>query len=149
MAFTGSAMCTSFKVELLEAGHDFRLVGGHSFYAALYDSTASLTAATTAYTTTGEVVGAGYVAGGALLTRVSPTSAGTTAFPSFANISWAAATISARGMLIYNKTPTAGLSLTNPAVAVIDFGAVYSSTAGTFTVTFPAAGATTAIVRIG
>ena len=143
MAFTGNFMCTSFKKELLEAVHDFQLSGGSTFKIALYDNSASFTAATTAYTTSDEVTGTGYVAGGNTLTRIDPTSSGTTAFTDFADTTWSSSTITARGALIYNDT-AAG----NPAVVVLDFGADKTSTNGDFTVVFPTADATNAIIRI-
>lgn len=147
MAFTGNFMATSFKQQLLEGVHDFRATGGDTFKLALYTNAASFTAATTTYTATNEVAASGsYAAGGGNLTRVNPTAGGTTGFTSFADISFTAATITARGALIYNSTPTH--TYTNPVVAVLDFGSDKTSTTGTFTVQFPAAGATTAIIRI-
>lgn len=143
MAFTGNYLCTSFKVELLEGVHDFTNGTGDTFKIALYTSSATLDASTTAYSATNEVSGTGYVAGGETLTTVSPTSSGTTAFIDFADVTWSASTITARGALIYNST-AAG----NPAVAVLDFGADKTSTAGDFTVIFPTADASNAIVRI-
>lgn len=143
MAFTGNFMCTSFKKELLDALHNFQLSGGDTFKIALYDNNASFTAATTAYTTSDEVTGTGYVAGGNTLTRIDPTSSGTTAFTDFADTTWSSSTITARGALIYNDT-AAG----NPAVVVLDFGADKTSTNGDFTVVFPTADATNAIIRI-
>jgi hypothetical protein len=147
MAFTGNYMCTSFKQQLLEGAHDFRSSGGDSFYCALYDNSASFTAATTAYTATNEVPNSGtYVAGGGLLTNISPTTSGTTAFPSFSNFSWTSATISAYGAMIYNSTPAH--TYTNPSVIILDFGGVKTSTTGTFQILFPAATSSTAIIRI-
>lgn len=146
MAIT-SALCTSFKKELLEGKHDFNATSGHTFKIALYTSSASLDAATTDYTTTGEVTGTGYTAGGAALTNVDPTSSGTTAFIDFADVTWANATITAAGALIYNTTTDGGSSTTN-AVAVISFGGDKTSTNGDFVVQFPAADASNAIVRI-
>jgi hypothetical protein len=147
MAFSGNYMCTSFKQQILEAVHDFRNPGGDSFYCALYDNSASFTAATTAYTATNEVPASGsYVAGGGLLVSVSPTTSGTTAFPSFNNFSWTSATINAYGAMIYNSTPTH--TYTNPSVIILDFGGLKSSTAGTFQIIFPAATSSTAIIRI-
>ncbi len=143
MAFTGNFMCTSFKKELLDALHNFQLSGGDTFKIALYDNSASFTAATTAYTATDEVTGTGYTAGGNTLTRIDPTSSGTTAFTDFADTTWSSSTITARGALIYNDT-AAG----NPAVVVLDFGADKTSTNGDFTVVFPTADATNAIIRI-
>lgn len=143
MAFTGNFLCTSFKVELLEGVHDFTNGTGDTFKIALYTSSATLDASTTAYSATNEVSGTGYVAGGETLTTVSPTSSGTTAFIDFADVTWSASTITARGALIYNST-----AVGNPAVAVLDFGADKTSTAGDFTVIFPTADASNAIVRI-
>lgn len=134
------AMCTSFKVDLLAGNQDFDT---DTFKVALYASTATLGAATTAYTTSGEVVGTNYVAGGNTLTvSVTPTSTGTTAFISFANTTWVAATITARGALIYNS------SKSNKAVAVLDFGSDKTSTDGDFTIAFPTADASNAIIRL-
>jgi hypothetical protein len=110
----------------------------------LYNNSASFTAATTAYTTTNEVAASGsYTLGGGTLSKVTPTSSGTTALTDFADLSFTTATITAFGALIYNDTATG-----NPAVAVLDFGGSKSSTAGTFTIVFPAATATGAIIRI-
>jgi len=146
MAIT-SAVCTSFKKELLERKHDFNVTSGHTFKLALYTSAATLGASTTAYTTTNEVVGTGYTAGGVTLTNIDPTSSGTTAFIDFADATFSSATITANGALIYNTTTDGGSATTN-AVAVIAFGADKTSTNGDFTVQFPAADATNAIVRI-
>lgn len=141
------AMCTSFKDQLLEAVHDFRSSGGDTFKLALYSSAATLDATTTAYTSSNEVANSGsYSAGGGTLTNVSPTTSGTTAFTDFADISFTSATINARGALIYNTTPTHTYS--NPAVVVLDFGSDKISTSGTFTIQFPAADASNAIIRI-
>jgi hypothetical protein len=136
------AMCTSFKKELLEAVHNFKNSGGDTFKIALYTSSASLGAATTAYSTTNEISGTGYTAGGNTLTRVDPSSSGTTGFTDFADTTWSSATITARGALIYNDTDS------DKAVAVLNFGADKTSTAGDFTIQFPAADATNAIIRI-
>ena len=143
MAFTGNFMCTSFKKELLDALHNFQLSGGDTFKIALYDNNASFTAATTAYTATNEVTGTGYSAGGNTLTRIDPTSSGTTAFTDFADTTWASSTITARGALIYNDS-AAG----DPAVVILDFGSDKTSTSGDFTVVFPTADASNAILRI-
>lgn len=140
-------MCTSFKDQLLEGAHDFRSSGGDTFKLALYTSAATLGASTTAYSATNEVPNSGtYTAGGGALTNISPTTSGTTAFADFADLSFTSATITARGALIYNTTPAH--TYTNPAVAVLDFGADKISTTGTFTIQFPAADATNAIIRI-
>tara|TARA_R110000822_G_C15237590_1_gene485984 strand:+ start:495 stop:932 length:438 start_codon:yes stop_codon:yes gene_type:complete len=144
MAFTGNFMCTSFKTELLRAVHNFTASSGNTFKLALYTNSASFTAATTAYTATNEVANSGsYSAGGGTLVSVTPTSSGTTAFCDFADLDFTSATITARGALIYNSS-AAG----NPTVAVLDFGADKTSTNGTFTIQFPTADATNAIVRI-
>jgi len=136
------AMCTSFKQELLEAVHNFKNSGGDTFKIALYTSSASLGAGTTAYTTSNEVSGTGYTAGGNTLTRVDPSSSGTTALTDFANSTWSSSTITARGALIYNDTDS------DKAVAVLDFGADKVSSGGDFTISFPAADANNAIIRI-
>jgi len=143
MAFSGNFMCTSFKKELLEAVHNFKNSGGDTFKIALYTNSASFDASTTAYTATNEVSGTGYSAGGNTLTRVDPTSSGTTAFTDFADTTWSSSTITARGALIYNDS-AAG----NPAVVVLDFGSDKTSTNGDFTVVFPTADASNAIIRI-
>jgi len=143
MAFTGNFLCTSFKTEILQGVHDFTNGTGDTFKIALYTSSATLDAATTAYSATNEVSGTAYVAGGEALTSVTPTSSGTTAYVDFNDAVWPLATITARGALIYNST-AAG----NPAVAVLDFGADKTSTGGDFTVVMPATGASTAIVRV-
>lgn len=147
MAFTGNYMCTSFKDELLEGVHDFRASGGDTFKLALYTNSASFTAATTAYTSTNEVANSGtYSAGGGTLTNISPTTSGTTAFTDFADLSFTSATITARGALIYNSTPAH--TYTNPTCVVLDFGSDKTSTTGTFTIQFPTADASNAIIRI-
>jgi hypothetical protein len=147
MAFTGNFMATSFKQQLLEGVHDFRASGGDTFKLALYTNSASFTAETTAYTATNEVGDSGsYAAGGGNLTRVNPTTSGTTAFTDFEDLSFTSATITARGALIYNSTPTH--TYTNPVAVVLDFGSDRTSTSGTFTVQFPTADATNAILRI-
>tara|TARA_R110002126_G_scaffold210227_1_gene356848 strand:+ start:562 stop:999 length:438 start_codon:yes stop_codon:yes gene_type:complete len=144
MAFTGNFMCTSFKVELMRAVHNFTASTGNTFKLALYDNSASFTAATTAYTVTNEVANSGtYSAGGGTLTNVTPTSTGTTAFTDFADLSFTTATITAYGALIYNDS-AAG----DPTVCVLDFGGAKTSTAGTFTIIFPTADASNAIIRI-
>tara|TARA_R110002072_G_scaffold136921_1_gene279574 strand:+ start:136 stop:588 length:453 start_codon:yes stop_codon:yes gene_type:complete len=149
MAFSGNFMCTSFKKELLYGVHDFDLSSGDTFKIALYTNSASFTAATTAYTTSNEVSGTGYSAGGGALTNVDPTSSGTTALTDFQDETFSSATITARGALIYNTTPnTTSLSVTNPTVVVLDFGGDKTSTAGDFTVVFPTADASNAIIRI-
>jgi hypothetical protein len=143
MAFTGNFMCTSFKEQLMTGTHNFTTSTGDVFKLALYDNSASFTAATTAYTATNEVSGTGYSAGGGTLTNVTPTSSGTTAFIDFADLTFSTATITAYGALIYNSS-AAG----NPAVCILDFGGAKTSTAGDFTIVFPTADASNAIVRI-
>lgn len=127
----------------MEAKHNFLLSGGNTFKLAMYDNNASFTAATTAYTTSNEVSGTGYSAGGGTLTRVDPSSSGTTAFTTFSDLTFSTATVTARGALIYNDTATG-----DPTVIVLDFGADKTSTAGDFTIQFPTADASTAIIRI-
>ena len=150
MAIT-QAMCTSFKTELLTGTHNFTNSSGNTFKLALYaissggksSTTATLGATTTALVTTGEVASSGsYTTGGGSLTNVTPTSSGTTAFTDFSDLSFTTATITARGALIYNS------SQSNKAVAVLDFGSNKSSTSGTFTIQFPTANSTSAIIRI-
>lgn len=148
MAIT-QAMCTSFKIELLDGVHDFMTVahGGDQFKIALYTSSATLSAATTAYTTSGEVSSSGtnYAAGGEDLTvSVEPTNggSGTTAYLSFDTIAWPNASITARGAMIYNS------SKSNKAVCILDFGSDKTSTDGDFTINFPAANSSSAIIRI-
>lgn len=137
-----TAMCTSFKKELFEAVHNFLLSGGDAFKLALFVSAATLDAATTAYAATNEASGSGYTAGGAALTRVNPTSSGTTAFTDFADLTFSSVTITARGCLIYNSTDS------DKAVSSHDFGSDKTATAGDFVITFPAADASNAILRI-
>ena len=150
MAIT-QAMCTSFKQELLEGVHNFKNSGGDTFKLALFaissggksSTTATLGATTTALVTTGEVASSGtYTTGGGTLTRVDPTTSGTTAFTDFTDVSFTTATITARGALIYNSSDS------NKAVAVLDFGVNKTSTSGTFTVQFPTANGSNAIIRI-
>jgi len=144
MAFSGNFMCTSFKVELMRAVHNFTTSTGNTFKLALYDNSASFTAATTAYTVTNEVANSGtYAAGGGTLTNVTPTSTSTTAFTDFADLSFTSATITAFGAMIYNDS-AAG----DPSVCILDFGGSKSSSAGTFTIIFPTADSTNAILRI-
>ena len=141
MAIT-QAMCTSFKQELLEAGHNFKNSGGHTFKIALFTSSASLDASTTGYSTSNEVRGTGYSAGGNTLTRVDPTTSGTTAFTDFADSTFSTATITANGAVIYND------GASDAAVIVLAFGGDKTSTAGDFTIQFPTADASNAIIRI-
>jgi hypothetical protein len=143
MAIT-QAMCTSFKVELLTGTHDFTNSTGDTFKIALYTSSATLDATTTAYTASNEVAnGNGYTTAGETLTNVTPTSSSTTAYADFADVTWTTASFTARGALIYNDTASG-----DPAVCVLDFGADYTATNGDFTVQFPTANATDAIIRI-
>jgi hypothetical protein len=141
MAIT-SAICTSFKQELLVATHNFTASTGDTFKLALYSSSATLGATTTAYVTTGEATGTNYSAGGSNLTSVTPTTSGTTAVCDFADLTFGTATITARGCLIYNSTDA------NKSVAAIDFGGDKTSTAGDFTIVFPSPTATGAIIRL-
>ena len=147
MAFSGNFMCSSFKQELLEGGHNFKNSGGHTFKLAMYTNSASFNAATTAYTTSNEVSGTGYSAGGGTLTRVDPSTSGTTALTDFADLTFSTATVTARGALIYNTTTGSG-SGTTDTVVVLDFGSDKTSTAGDFTIQFPTADASNAIIRI-
>ena len=142
MAIT-TALCTSFKKELMEAVHNFKNTGGSTFNLALYTSSASLGAGTTAYTTSNEVSGTNYTAKGASLTRVDPTTSGTTAFTDFADLTFSNASVTARGALIFNDSASG-----DPAVCALDFGGDKTSTAGDFTIQFPAADASNAIIRI-
>ena len=141
MAIT-QAMCTSFKKELLEGVHNFKNSGGSTFKLALFTSSATLGASTTAYATTNEATGTNYTAGGANLTRVDPSSSGTTALTDFADLTFSTATVTANGALIYNS------SASDKAVIVLAFGGDKTSTAGDFTIQFPAADASNAIIRI-
>jgi hypothetical protein len=147
MAIT-QAVCNSFKVELLQGEHDFRSSGGDAFKLALYTASASLSATTTAYGTGNEVSASGsYAAGGGALTNQGASGSGATAFIDFSDLSFTSATISAQAAVIYNANTTATTN-TNAAVMVLDFGAVKTSTSGTFTIQFPAADASNAILRI-
>jgi|TARA_R100001129_G_scaffold52808_1_gene36343 hypothetical protein len=141
------AMCTSFKVELLQGKHNFTASSGHTFKLALFTSSASLGASTTDYSTSNEASGTNYSAGGSALTSVTPTSSGTTALCDFSDLTFSSATVTARGGLIYNTT-TGGGSSTTDAVIVLDFGGDKTSTAGDFTIQFPTADASNAIIRI-
>ena len=137
------AMPTSFKQELLTATHNFTASTGDVFKIALYTSSATLGASTTVYSTSNEVAnGNGYTTGGNTLTNVTPTTSGTTAFTDFADTTWSNATITANGALIYNS------SKSDKAVAVLAFGGDKTSTAGDFTIVFPTADASNAIIRI-
>ena len=146
MAIT-QAMCSSFKQELLQGKHDFTASTGHSFKLALFTSSATLGASTTDYSTTNEVSGTGYTAGGGALTNVTPTLDGTTAITDFADLTFSTATITANGAMIYNTT-TGGGSGTTESVIILAFGGDKTSTAGDFTIQFPTADASNAIIRI-
>jgi len=137
-----STLTTSFKKELLLGNHNFTNSTGDTFKLALYTSSATLGATTTSFTTTGQASGTNYSSGGGTLTNVTPTSSGTTAFTDFADLTFSTATITARGCMIYNSSDS------NKSVATIDFGGDKTSTAGDFTIVFPAAAAATAIIRI-
>ena len=143
MAFSGNYMCTSFKTELMTGTHNFTASTGNTFKLALYDNSASFTAATTAYTTSNEISGSGYSAGGGTLTNVTPTSSSTTAFTDFDDLTFSTATITARGALIYNDT-AAG----DPSIVVLDFGGDKTSTAGDFKIVMPTADSSNALIRI-
>ena len=145
MAIT-SAICNSFKTEILKAVHNFTASTGNTFNIALYTSSATLGAGTTAYTTSNEITnasGSAYSAKGKALTSVTPVLDSTTAVCDFADISWTSASFTANGCLIFNDTATG-----DPAVCAVAFGGDKTVSSGTFTVPFPAAAATTAIVRI-
>jgi len=138
------AMCTSFKVGLLNGDFDFGTGTTQTFKVALYTSAANLSASTTAYSAANEASGAGYTAGGqALSVSVVPTSTGTVAFLSFSDVTWDTTTITARGALIYKAD-----GVTNPAIAVLDFGEDKQTNAGDFTINFPLADAANAIIKI-
>jgi hypothetical protein len=143
MAFTGNFLCTSFKKELMTATHNFT-VASDQFKLALYNNSASFTAATTAYTSTNEITGTNYTAKGNFLTSVTPTTSGTTALTDFADEVFSNVTISSvRGALIFNEAASG-----DPSVCVLDFGADKGATSGDFTIVFPAADASNAIIRI-
>ena len=136
-----TAMCTSFKQEILVGTHNFTATSGNTFKLALYTSSASLGASTTAYTTSNEVSGTGYTAAGAALTSVTPTTSGTTALCDFSDLTFSSSTITANGALIYNDTQS------DKAVCTLAFGGDKTSTAGDFTIQFPTADASNAIIR--
>ena len=137
------AMCTSFKVELLQGVHNFTNSSGNTFNIALYTSSASLGAGTTAYTTSNEVSCTNYTAKGQAHTNVTPTSSSTTALTDFTDETFSNVTLTARGALIYNDSASG-----DPAVCVLDFGSDKSASSGDFTVVFPAADSSNAIIRI-
>ena len=144
MAIT-SAICTSFKVELLKGVHNFTATTGNTFKIALYDSDATLGAGTTAFTTSEEITntsGSAYTSGGATLTSVTPALSGSTAVCDFADVSYTSASFTANGALIYNSSPS------DKAVCAIAFGSDKTVTSGTFTIQFPTADATNAIIRL-
>jgi|APCry1669188910_1035180.scaffolds.fasta_scaffold00309_12 hypothetical protein len=146
MAFTGNYACDVFKVGLMDGVYNFGTGTSQTFKIALYTNSATLNASTTAYTATGETSGSGYTAGGQALTIIVPPTVGGSgdiAYLSFADEVWTASTITARGALIYLANGT-----TNPAVCVLDFGSDKSTTGGNFTVQFPSATNTSAIIRI-
>ena len=155
MAIT-QALCTSFKQEILQGIHNFTsgsgggtsttTGSGNAFKVALYTSSATLSASTTAYSGTNEASGTGYSGGGAALTNVPPTTSSTTALTDFADVTWSSSSITARGALIYNSSTTAGSA--NRAVLVLNFGSDKASSSGDFTITFPTADASSAIIRI-
>ena len=145
MAIT-SAVCTSFKVELLKGVHDFTATTGNTFKIALYTSSATLGASTTAFSATNEITnssGTAYTSGGASLTSITPTTDSTTAVCDFTDVSFTSASFTANGALIYNSSASG-----NPACAVIAFGSDKTVTSGTFTIQFPTADASNAIIRI-
>lgn len=141
MAIT-TAVCSSLKPEYMTGVHNFTATTGDVIKAALYASAASLGATTTAYSATNEVSGTGYTAGGQTVTNTTPILSGTVAIMDFTDVIWTASSITARGCLFYNS------SKSNKAIQVHDFGADYTSTAGPFTLTMPASGASTSIVRL-
>ena len=142
MAIT-TAMCTTFKKEILEAVHNFKNSGGSTFNLALYTSSASLGASTTAYTTSNEASGTGYTAKGAALTRIDPSNDGTTAITDFNDLTFSSSSITARGALIFNESASG-----DPAVCALAFGGDKTSSSGDFTIQFPTADASNAIIRI-
>ncbi len=144
MAIT-SAICTSFKQELLVGTHNFTATTGNTFKIALFTSSATLGAGTTAFATTNEITnssGTAYTSGGATLTNITPTTDSTTAVCDFSDVSFTSASFTANGALIYNS------SQSNKAVAVIAFGGDKTVSSGTFTIQFPTADATNAIIRL-
>ena len=155
MAIT-QALCTSFKQEILQGIHNFTNGSGggtttstgtgNTFKIALFTSSASLGASTTAYADSNQASGTGYSAGGNTLTNVTPTTSSTTALTDFADTTWSSSTITARGAVIYNSSTTAGSA--NRAVAVLDFGTDKTTSSGDFTIVFPTADASSAIIRI-
>ena len=155
MAIT-QAVCTSFKQELLQGIHNFTsgsgggttttTGSGNTFKVALYTSSATLSASTTAYSGTNEASGTGYSSGGAALTNVTPTTSSTTALTDFADVTWSSSSVTARGALIYNSSTAAGSA--NRGVLVLNFGSDKASSSGDFTITFPTADSSSAIIRV-
>ena len=142
-----SAICNSFKQEVLVATHNFTASTGNTFKLALFDSSATLGASTTAYATSEEITGTGYTAGGKTITSVTPVLDSSTAVCDFGDVSWTSASFTANGCMIYNTTTGTGTSTTD-AVCIVAFGGDKTVSSGTFTIQFPAAAATTAIIRI-
>ena len=145
MAIT-SAICNSFKTEVLQALHNFTASSGNSFKLALYTSSATLNKSTTAYSTSNEISntsGSAYSAGGATLTSITPVADSTTAVCDFNDVSYTSASFTANGCLIYNDSASG-----DPACAVIAFGGDKTVSSGTFTIQFPAADASNAIIRL-
>ena len=145
MAIT-SAICTSFKVELLKGVHNFTATTGNTFKIALFTSSASLGASTTAYSTSNEITnssGTAYTAGGATLTSVTPVASSTTAVCDFNDVSYTDATFTANGCMIYNDSASG-----DPACVIVAFGGDKTVTSGTFTIQFPTADSTNAIIRL-
>ena len=145
-----SAICSSFKQELLQGKHNFASSGGDTFKIALYDSDATLGASTTGYATTEEITntsGTAYTAGGATLTRTGVGLTGTTAFTDFSDVTYSSASFPANAALIYNTTTGTGTGTTN-AVCAIAFGGDKTASNGTFKIEFPANDATAAIIRL-
>lgn len=137
-----TSFTTAFKQALMQGLHNFNNPGGNTFKIALYTSSATLGASTTAYSATNEITGTNYTAGGNTLAAVTPTTSGTTAFTDFADTTWSASTITANGALIYNANAS------NASTVVLAFGSDKSSSNGDFTIVFPAADASNAIIRI-
>jgi hypothetical protein len=149
MAFSGDYVCSNFKQDLLAGRMNFSTSGGNSFKLALYTNSATLNASTTAYTSSGEHGATGtYTATGKVLTIPAsmPSLTTTTAWTDFDDLTWSASTITARGALIYNDTLTTPIA--DAAVVVLDFLADKSSSSGDFTILFPPANSTQAIIRI-
>ena len=140
------AFCTSFKKQLLEGVHDFRVVGGDVFKIALYTEAANINVTNSQYTTTGEISGTGYTAGGLTLTNIAPSEYNLAGVCSFETATWAGASFSARGALIYNTTPAH--TYTNPVCLVLDFGTTRFAVSNSFSVQFPQITDLSAIIRI-